>query len=85
MQMVKSKTGPSGHPKGPPRTHKWPTIRRKLKTRLDTRPIPVVDGWAGADMRVFLLFNLSMTKGRTDGQTDKSSYKVASLRLKRLY
>ena len=27
-----------------------------LSTRPDTRP-PVADGWAGADMRVFLLFD----------------------------
>ena len=41
------------------------------KTRPDTRPIPVADGWAGAELRVFTLFDLcSRTNGRTDGQTD---------------
>ena len=46
------------------------------KTRPDTRP-PVADGWAGAEMRVFPLFNSSVTdqptdqptNGRTDGRT----------------
>ena len=30
-------------------------------TRPDTRPIPVADGWAGAEMRVYPLFNSSVT------------------------
>ena len=39
------------------------------KTRPDTRP-PVADGWAGAEMRVFPLFNSLTPDGPTDGQTD---------------
>ena len=47
-------------------------VSRELKgtgylTRPDTRPIPVADGWAGAEMRVFTLFD-GPTDGRTDGQ-----------------
>ena len=39
------------------------------KTRPDTRP-PVADGWAGAEMRVFPLFDSMVTDGRMDGPTD---------------
>ena len=43
----------------------------KIGTRPDTQP-PVADGWAGADMRVFPLFDLCCwTDGRTDGRTDQ--------------
>ena len=53
------------------------------RTRPDTRP-PVADGWAGADMRVFGLFDsCSPTDRRTDGRTDKASYRVACPQLKR--
>ena len=48
-------------------------------TRPDTRPIPVADGWAGAEMRVFTLSN---SIAMTDGRTDKGSYKVACPQLK---
>ena len=41
------------------------------KTRPDTRPIPVADGWAGAEMRVFTLSNSIITDGRTNGPTDQ--------------
>ena len=42
----------------------------KEQTRPDTRPIPVADGWARAEMRVFPLFDsCSPTNGRTDGRT----------------
>ena len=60
-------------------------------TRLDTRP-PVADGWAGADMRVFALFDSCSPKDRptdgptngwTDGWTDKASYRVACPQLKK--
>ena len=43
------------------------------ETRPDTRPIPVADGWAGAEMRVFDLSQLDHhgpTNQPTDGQTD---------------
>ena len=40
------------------------------KTRPGTRPIPVADGWAGAEMRVFLLFDLSVTDRPIDRPTD---------------
>ena len=61
---------------------------RKRKTRPDTWP-PVADGWAGAEMRVFPLFDSIITdrrtdgptdgrtNGRTDGWTDKASFRVA--------
>ena len=57
------------------------------KTRPDTRPIPVADGWAGAEMHVFPLFDsCSRTDQPTDrptnGWTDKASYRVASPQLK---
>ena len=56
-------------------------IRHQVSTRPDTRPIPVADGWAGAEMRVFTLSNSTTTDrptnqptnrptdGRTDGQS----------------
>ena len=59
-----------------------------MVTRPDTRPIPVADGWAGAEMRVFALSNsITMDRrmdGRTDRRTDKAYYRVASTRLKTL-
>ena len=51
-------------------------------TRPDTRPIPVADGWAGAEMRVFPLFDSRVTDRPTDRRTDKASYRVACPRLK---
>ena len=63
---------------------------REKQTRPDTRPIPVADGWAGAEMRIFTLSN-SITTDQpinqptdrpTDQRTDKASYGVASPRLK---
>ena len=57
----------------------------KKKTRPDTRP-PVADGWAGAEMRVFPLFDSSVTdqptNQPTDGRTDKASYRDAWTHLK---
>ena len=44
----------------------------------DIRPIPVADGWAEAEMRVFALSHL----GPTDRPTDKASYRVACPQLK---
>ena len=41
------------------------------KTRPDTRPIPVADGWAGAEMRVFPLFDSSVTDQPTNQPTDR--------------
>ena len=42
------------------------------ETRPDTRPIPVAEGWAGAEMRVFTLSNsITMTDELTDGSTDE--------------
>ena len=49
------------------RTYGLDRIKEK-KTRPDTRP-PVADGWAGAEMRVFPLFDSIITDGRTDGRT----------------
>ena len=48
--------------------------------------IPVADGWAGAEMRGFTLFDLCTdgpTDGWTDGRTDKGSYRVACPQLKK--
>ena len=64
--------------------------RSCLQTRPDTRP-PVADGWAGAEMRVFPLFNLSVTDRPTNrpthqptnGRMDKASYRVACPQLKK--
>ena len=42
------------------------------ETRPDTRP-SVADGWAGADMRIFPLFDSMVTDGRMDGPTDGQS------------
>ena len=41
----------------------------RSETRPDTRP-SVADGWAGAEKRVFPLFDSMVTGGRTDGPTD---------------
>merc|ERR1712074_421532 len=60
--------------------------KKCIQTRPDTRPIPVADGWAGAEMRVFPLFDSSVTDQptdrRIDRRTDKASYRVACPRLK---
>ena len=57
------------------------------ETRPDTWPIPVADGQAGAEIRVFALSQLDDLYGPTDQPTDrrmdKASYRVASPRLKR--
>ena len=45
------------------------TTVSSIKTRPDTRPIPVADGWAGAEMRVFALSQLDH-HGPTDQPTD---------------
>ena len=58
---------------------------RERRTRPDTRP-PVADGWAGAEMRFFSIFDSMVTdgptEGWTDGRTDKASYRVACPQLK---
>ena len=44
---------------------------KKKLTRPDTWPIPVANGWAGAEMRVFLIFDLCpWTDQWTDRQTN---------------
>ena len=62
----------------------WPLPKKgkKMKTRPDTRPISVADGWAGAEMCVFTLFQLDHNDGPTDRQMDKASYRVACPQLK---
>ena len=51
------------------------------ETRPDTRP-PVADGWAGAEMRVYTLFDsCSPTDRPTDGRMDKASYRDARTHL----
>ena len=53
------------------------------KTRPDTRPIPVADGWAGAEMRVFTLFDsCSRTDQQTDGRTDGRTKALIELRVR---
>ena len=52
------------------KTLKKPIRAMNKKTRLDTRP-SVADWWAGPEMRVFPLFNLSVVDGWTDGPTDR--------------
>ena len=44
--------------------------QRDTQTRPDTRPIPVADGWAGAEMRVFPLFDSIITDQPTDRPTN---------------
>ena len=59
------------------------SARTHLKTRPDTRLIPVADGWAGAEMHVFALSNsITSTDRRTERRTDKASYRVACPQLK---
>ena len=41
------------------------------QTRSDTRPIPFADGWAGAEMRVFPLFDSITTDQPTNRPTDQ--------------
>ena len=45
-------------------------ILTTITTRPDTRP-SVADGWAGAEMRVFPLFDSMVTDRRTDRRTDR--------------
>ena len=47
----------------------WTRRGKWKKTRPDTRP-PVADGWAGAKMRVFPLFDSIIMDGPKDGPTD---------------
>ena len=58
---------------------------KKKITRPDSRPKPVADGWAGAEMRVFTFSNSIIADGPTDPQTDKASYRVACPQLKNGY
>ena len=54
------------------------------KTRPDTRPIPVADEWAGAELRVFTLFDSCLrTDGPMDGRTDRAYYRDARTHLKK--
>ena len=53
------------------------------KTRLATRPIPVADGWVGAENACFRIFELDHYR-RTDQRTDKASYRVACPQLKKV-
>ena len=59
----------------------WET-REKRKTRPDTRP-PVADERAGAEMRVFILFDsCSPTDRPTDGWTDGQTKPLIELRVR---
>ncbi|MEE3023624.1 MAG: hypothetical protein VX367_13630 [SAR324 cluster bacterium] len=42
-----------------------------MKTRPDTRPIPVADGWAGAELRAFTLSNSITTDRLTNRPTNR--------------
>ena len=44
---------------------------KQKKTRRDTRPIPVADGWAGAKMRVSPLSQLDDLNGQTNRRTSR--------------
>ena len=50
-------------------------------TRPDTRQ-PVADGWAGAEMRVFPLFDSMVTDRRTDGRTERRTKPLIELRVR---
>ena len=50
-----------------------------MTTRPDTWP-PVADGWAGAEMRVFPLFDSMVTDRRTDRRTDGRTKALIELR-----
>ena len=45
--------------------------KKEKKTRLDTQPIPVVDGWAGAKMRVSPLSQLDDLNRETNQWTNR--------------
>ena len=51
------------------------------KTMPDTRQ-PVADGWAGAEMRVFPLFDSIITDQRTDRRTDRRTKPLIELRVR---
>ena len=56
----------------------------EYRTRPDTRP-PVADGWAGAEMRVFPLFQLERdgpTNQPTDQPTDGQTKPLTELRVR---
>ena len=46
-------------------------ITMAKRTRPDTRPIPVADGWAGAEMRIFALSQLDDIYRLTDRVTNR--------------
>ena len=71
----------ANHPIHPQSSLEERTIDSLAVTRPDTRP-SVADGWAGAEMRVFPLFNSITTDRPTNGRTDKASYRVACPQLK---
>ena len=53
------------------------------KTRPDTWPIPVADGWAGAEMRFFTLFDsCSRTDRPTNGQMEGRTKPLIELRVR---
>ena len=53
------------------------------KTRSDTWPMPVADGWAGAETNVFTISSSKLNyHALTDRRTDKALYRVVKLRLR---
>ena len=62
------------HYRHPYRTRDWKTrVSAPNLTRPDTRPIPVADGWAGAEMFVFTIFNSMGPDQRMHGPTGEPS------------
>ena len=55
-----------------------------LKTRPDTRPISVADGWAGAEMLVFPLFYSSVTDQPINQPTNQPTNRPTDGRTKPL-
>ena len=53
-----------------------------MQTRPDTWPIPIADGWAGAEMRVFTLSNSIITDGPTDQRTNGRTKPLIELRVR---
>ena len=51
----------------------------KKEKKIDTRPVPVADGWAGAKMRVSPLSQLDDLNGETNRQTNRQTKPLIEL------
>ena len=56
-------------------------LQKTIEARPDTRQ-PVADRWAGAEMRIFPLFNSIITDGRTNGRMDRRTKPLIELRVR---